>query len=91
MDPQVTHDHDEPPLASAEAFYAAGHLLYSQRRFEDAITVFLAVIRLAPTDERGWLALGACHEALDRHDVALELYDEARRLREHLAARGNGS
>ena len=68
------------PLSAVEAFYAAGHWLYSQSRFDDATTVFRAVIRLAPEDERGWLALGACNEALDRHDVALELYDEARRV-----------
>ncbi len=88
MDPQFTRKGEAPPLGAFEAFYAAGHWLYSQRRFEDAVTVFRAVIRLAPSDERGWLALGACHEALDRHDVALELYDEARRLRERLAAQG---
>lgn len=69
-----------PPLSAVEAFYAAGHWLYTEERFDDAVTVFRAVIRLAPTDERGWLALGACHEALDRHDVALELYEEARRV-----------
>jgi tetratricopeptide (TPR) repeat protein len=69
-----------PPLAAVDAFYAAGHWLYMQDRFDDAVTVFRAIIRLAPTDERGWLALGACNEALDRHDVALELYDEARRV-----------
>ncbi len=67
-------------LTAVEAFYAAGHWLYSQDRFDDAVTVFRAVIRLAPADERGWLALGACNEALDRHDVALELYEEARRV-----------
>jgi len=70
----------QPPLSAIEAFYAAGHWLYTQERFDDAVTVFRAVIRLAPGDERGWLALGACNEALDRHDVALELYDEARRV-----------
>jgi Flp pilus assembly protein TadD len=88
MNPQFSGAPDGPPLTAVEAFYAAGHWLYSQRRFEDAVTVFRAVIRLTPTDERGWLALGACHEALDRHDVALELYDEARRLRERLATAG---
>src|SRR5579863_7729852 len=80
MDPQVAAADTIPPLSAVEAFYAAGHWLYSERRFEDAATVFRAVIRLAPTDERGWLALGACNEALDRHDVALALYDEARRV-----------
>jgi tetratricopeptide (TPR) repeat protein len=69
-----------PPPDAVEAFYAAGHWLYTQDRFADAATVFRAIIRLAPHDERGWLALGACHEALERHDVALELYDQARRV-----------
>jgi tetratricopeptide (TPR) repeat protein len=67
-------------LQAVEALYAAGHWLYAQERIGDAVTVFRAVIRIAPEDERGWLALGACHEAQDRHDVALELYDEARRV-----------
>ena len=35
------------------------------------------MIHLAPRDERGWLALGACHEAMDQHDIALELYAAA--------------
>ena len=87
MDPQSSGEPDAPPLSAVEAFYAAGHWLYAHERFDDAVTVFRAVIRLAPSDERGWLALGACHEALDRHDVALELYDEARRLRARLAAK----
>jgi tetratricopeptide (TPR) repeat protein len=77
----TTREAPEPlPLSAVEAFYAAGHWLYTQDRFDDAVTVFRAIIRIAPADERGWLALGACHEALDRHDVALELYDEARRV-----------
>jgi tetratricopeptide (TPR) repeat protein len=81
MAPQTTTGaSDAIPLSAVEAFYAAGHWLYTQGRFDDAVTVFRAVIRLAPEDERGWLALGACNEALDRHDVALELYDEARRV-----------
>jgi tetratricopeptide (TPR) repeat protein len=68
------------PPAAIEALYAAGHWLYTQQRIDDAVIVFRAVIRIAPQDERGWLALGACHEAQDRHDVALELYSEARRV-----------
>jgi Flp pilus assembly protein TadD len=74
------------PVPSApqavDALYAVGHWLYNQDRFADAIRVFRAVLRVAPRDERGWLALGACHEALDQHDVALELYDQARRTAE---------
>jgi tetratricopeptide (TPR) repeat protein len=78
--PQVRGELPDGRVKAIEALYAAGHWLYGQQRIEDAVTVFRAVIRIAPHDERGWLALGACHEAQDRHDVALELYDEARRV-----------
>jgi tetratricopeptide (TPR) repeat protein len=77
---QGASERAERQARAVEALYAAGHWLYTQHRFADAATVFRAVVRMAPRDERGWLALGACHEAQDRHDVALELYDEARRV-----------
>jgi hypothetical protein len=65
---------------TVEALYAAGHWLLSGGRHVDAAKV-LHVMVLAqaktpgpPRDERGWLALGACHEGLGQPDVALELY-----------------
>ncbi len=60
-----------------EALYATGHWLYSQLHFDRAVSVFRAMIHIAPHDERGWLALGACHESQDQHDIALELYGAA--------------
>ena len=63
-----------PSRGAIEALYATGHWLYSQDRFSHAQSVFRALIHIAPDDERGWLALGACHEAMDQHDIALELY-----------------
>jgi len=57
-----------------EGLYATGHWLYSENRLEHARSVFRAMIHITPEDERGWLALGACHEAYDQHDIALELY-----------------
>jgi tetratricopeptide (TPR) repeat protein len=60
-----------------EALYATGHWLYSQQHIDHAMKVFRAMIHFAPDDERGWLALGACHEAKDQHDIALELYGAA--------------
>ncbi len=66
-----------PTPRAIEALYATGHWLYSQDRFAHARSVFRAMIHLAPEDERGWLALGACHEAMDQHDVALEIYRTA--------------
>jgi tetratricopeptide (TPR) repeat protein len=63
--------------SAIEALYATGHWLYSQQRIPHAVAVFRAMIHLAPHDERGWLALGACHEARDQHDIALQLYTAA--------------
>ena len=60
--------------AAIEALYATGHWLYSQQRYAHAVTVFRAMIHIAPQDERGWLALGACHEVDDQADIALEIY-----------------
>jgi hypothetical protein len=62
---------------AAEALYATGHWLYSQRRIGHAIVVFRALVHVAPQDERGWLALGACHEGQDQNDLALGLYTAA--------------
>jgi cytochrome c-type biogenesis protein CcmH/NrfG len=61
-----------------EALYATGHWLYSQERYKDAACVFRAMVHVSPRDERGWLALGACHEALDQASIALEMYGTAR-------------
>ena len=66
-----------PSEAALEALYATGHWLYSQERYEDAQNVFRALIHVAPHDERGWLALGACHEIEGQQDVAFELYEIA--------------
>jgi tetratricopeptide (TPR) repeat protein len=71
-----------PPVspAAVEALYATGHWLYTQRRFADAVTVFRAMVHVAPLDERGWLALGTTHQAQDEDDTALELYEAAIRM-----------
>lgn len=62
---------------SIEALYATGHWLYSQLRIAHAMPVFRAMIHIAPHDERGWLALGACHETQDQSEIALEIYGAA--------------
>jgi hypothetical protein len=67
----------QPSPAALEALYATGHWLYSRDRFAHAQSVFRAMIHIAPDDERGWLGLGACHEALDQDDIAMELYASA--------------
>lgn len=67
---------------SIESLYAAGHWLLLQDRFHDAACIFRTMLQAAPTDERGWLALGACHENIDQRRIAAELY----RLAETTAA-----
>ena len=57
-----------------EAMYAIGHSLLEQQRAVDAANVFRVMLRLVPTDERGWLGLGACHEEVDDLQMASELY-----------------
>ena len=61
-----------------EALYATGHWLYSQRRYKDSSSVFRIMLICVPADDRGWLALGACHEELGEVEVALELYGAGR-------------
>jgi hypothetical protein len=68
------------PAGGIEALYATGHWLFTRNRPEDAACVFRAMILLAPGDERGWLGLGACHEAVDQPLLALELYGTAQVL-----------
>ncbi len=69
-----------PSPAAIEALYATGHWLYTQQRYADAESVFRALVHLAEQDERGWLGLGATHEAEGRHDVAFHLYQAAASL-----------
>jgi len=57
-----------------EALYQKGFTLHAEDRFGEAAAFFRAMLRAAPTDERGWLALGNCHEKIGQHRVALELY-----------------
>jgi hypothetical protein len=59
---------------AADGLYACGHDLYTQQRFADAATVFRALAAALPGDERGWLGLGACHEAIEQSWMAIELY-----------------
>jgi tetratricopeptide (TPR) repeat protein len=60
--------------AVADTLYGAGHWLIEQQRHEDAKHVFRTMLSLAPSDERGWLALGACHEQANELETAARLY-----------------
>lgn len=57
-----------------DALYATGHWLLSRERVGDAASVFRGMAVIAPDDERAWLALGACHEALKQAVLALDMY-----------------
>ena len=59
---------------SVEALYATGHWLLAAERFVDAAIVFRTMALAAPSDERAWLALGSCHEAIGQQELATTLY-----------------
>jgi Flp pilus assembly protein TadD len=68
---------DSPDAArkrALDALYSTGHWLLSRERVHDAASVFRVMAVLAPDDERPWLALGACHEALKQTQLALDMY-----------------
>jgi hypothetical protein len=64
--------------SAADVLYMVGHKLMSQQRYKDAGDVFRAFLIVLPTDERGWVALGLCHEALGQDVIARELYGTGR-------------
>src|SRR6478609_10480756 len=63
------------PSDTIEKLYSVGFWLHARERYADAALAFRTMLRTAPTDERGWLALGACHEKIEQPRVALQLYD----------------
>ena len=65
---------------AAEALYATGHLLLADQKPAHASGVFRAMALLVPTDERAWLGLGVCHEAIEQNLIALEMYGTGRML-----------
>ena len=65
---------DAGNTTSVEVLYATGHWLFTQDRFSDAAAVFRVMLHAAPQDERPWLALGECHEAISQLNLAAELY-----------------
>lgn len=67
----------EPPMLDAavkENLYAFAYTMLQADKLVVALKAFRVFVRFAPTDERSWLGLGACHEKLDQLDVAAELY-----------------
>lgn len=60
------------------ALYATAHWLIGQGRYADAAATVRVMVRVAPDDEVGWLALGVCHEAAGQIELALEMYGVGR-------------
>lgn len=58
-----------------ESLYATAYWLYQQLRVEKAIPIFLAMIQIDASDERGWIGLGACNECLDNNATAQFVYE----------------
>ncbi len=59
---------------ACNALYAAGYHMLERDRFEDAAVLFRTMLLADAEDERGWLALGTCHERLEHDEMAEELY-----------------
>lgn len=60
--------------AMCDALYAAGHYLLERERLDDASVLFRTMLLADARDERGWLALGSCHEQLEQSAMAEQLY-----------------
>jgi hypothetical protein len=61
------------PMA-VESLYATGKWFFDTGCITKALDVFRMLVLLAATDERGWLGVGACHDALGQPGIALDLY-----------------
>ena len=59
---------------ACDALYAAGHYMLGRDRIDDAAVLFRTMLLADAQDERGWLALGTCHERLEQDAMAEELY-----------------
>jgi cytochrome c-type biogenesis protein CcmH/NrfG len=66
--------HSITPSQACESLYASGHSLLEQGRVDDASVLFRTMLLADAADERGWLALGACHERMQQVVMAEELY-----------------
>lgn len=60
---------------AVDTLYATARWLLDGSQILPAADLFRTIVLAAPNDERGWLGLGACHEALAQNDVAIALYE----------------
>lgn len=59
------------------ALYRTGYNFLQSGDPKRAASMFRSMVSAAPEDERGWLALGVCHEQVDQAEVAIEIYRSA--------------
>jgi hypothetical protein len=60
--------------SAIESLYATGKWFLDQGDPLKAVDIFRVLVLVASSDERGWLGIGACHDALGQQAVALDLY-----------------
>lgn len=74
---------------AVESLYATGKWFLDDGCTDKAMDVFRVLLIIASTDERGWLGIGACHDALGQASTALDLYtlgaEAAKSARCHVA------
>jgi tetratricopeptide (TPR) repeat protein len=63
-----------PQGRALEAIYAVAYTMLEAQRLHEATAAFRVMVRFAPTDERGWLGLGKCHEEVGQSDIAAQIY-----------------
>ena len=64
----------EARRSAVEVVYATGYWLLARDRIADAAAALRLMVRAEPSDERGWLGLGECHERIGQPRIAAELY-----------------
>jgi uncharacterized protein HemY len=72
----------ENPRQACDALYAAGHHFLRAERYADAASFFRMMLVVGPQDERGWLALGHCHELTGHPELAFEVYGSGAQIAE---------
>ena len=74
MSASPSHEAFALGIDPTELVYCRGFALHADGRYAEAAEAFRVMLQIAPTDERGWLALGDCHEKVGQERVALEIY-----------------
>lgn len=57
-----------------DGLYAVAYRFLECGDVNGALHAFRVMVRFAPTDERGWIGLGSCHEQRGEPEVATELF-----------------